>query len=361
AMPKASWNWPSTASHATSSDHLGAWVQHFAARAGTVEEALRQEFPESDITVLDGARFDGADATLQQAVTAAAASHDVVILVVGEPSSLSGEAASRSEIRLPGDQEALIHAVADTGVPVAVVLVNGRPLDISSWFPRVPAVLEAWHGGLEGPAAIARLLSGAANPGGRLPAAFPRSVGQLPIYDAHERTGRPAITGGEGGLTNQDWVLQGPNNVVDHFTSKYLDLPLGPLLPFGHGLSYSRFELSEPEFLGAVPSAAAVSSGATITVLVTVTNVSDRDGDEVVLVFVRDEVATLAPAARTLAAFERISVEAGQRRTLRFEFGGGALGFWTNDPAGCHVVEAGRFVLTITDGAGSFEQSFDLA
>ena len=346
--------------YAASTDHLGAWVQFFAERAGTIEQALQPEFPEAVITVLDGAALDGADATLQQAVALAAPGHDLVVLAVGEPSALSGEAASRSDIRLPGDQEALIHAVADSGVPFVVVLLNGRPLDLSGWFHRAPAVLEAWHGGLEAPAAIARLLSGAANPAGRLPAALPRSIGQLPIYDAHESTGRPATSGGQGGLSDADWVLEGPNNVAEHFTSKYLDLPLGPLLPFGHGMSYSTFALSEPVVAGSAPTAAEVAAGAVVTIEVGVTNTSDRDGDDVLLVFVRDEVASLAPAVRRLAAFERMALSAGEHRSVRFELGAEALGFWTDDRAGVHVIEPGRFTVVVTDGGEAAEGSFDL-
>jgi beta-glucosidase len=336
--------------YARSDDHLGAWVQFFALRSGTIEDAMRSEFPDAHLTVLDGASFDGDRPDLRREVAAAAPDHDVVVLALGEPSALSGEAASRSDIRLPGDQEALIHAVAETGVPFVVVLENGRPLDLSGWFDRAPAVLEAWHAGLEAPAAIAHLLSGRAAPAGRLPAAFPRSVGQIPQYDAHERTGRPATVGAQGGLTTGDWVLEGPNNVAEHFTSKYLDLDLGPLLPFGHGLSYTWFAIRDLALEQGSIELAAVDSGSTVRVSVAVANRGPRDGEDVIMLFVRDQVASIAPPVRRLAGFERVAVPVGQERTVVFEVGRDELGFWTNDPAGRWVIERGAFTLSVSDG-----------
>ena len=341
--------------YASSPDHLGAWVQHFAERAGTLEDAVRAEFPDADVTVLPGAGFAGSDPELQQQVLEALPGHDVVVLALGEPSDLSGEAASRSDLRLPGDQEALVHAVADAGVPFVVVLENGRPLDLSGWFGRATAVLEAWHGGLEAPGAIARLLSGAASPGGRLPMAFPRSVGQVPEYDAHERTGRPARIGGQGPLSMTDWQLAGPGNVAEHFTSKYLDLDLGPLLPFGHGLSTTRFELTDLRIEPPEIAAAEVLAGARVGVSVTVTNTGERDGDDVLLLFVRDEVASIAPAVRRLAGFERVTLPAGASQEVRFELDRGSLGFWTNDPGGEHVVEPGAFTVSVSDGTSTLD------
>ncbi len=213
--------------YAESHDHLGAWVQYFAAPAGNLADALRAELPEATITTRPGAHFLGSDPSLAADAAASADDHDLLVIAVGEPSDLSGEARSRSDIRLPGDQERLIHAVADRGLPFVVVLINGRPLDVSGWIHRAPAVLVAWHLGTEGPAAIARILSGAVNPGGRLPMSFPRTIGQIPIYHDHESTGRPAATGGSYDFGTADVALLGPGNTADFFTSKYLDLELG--------------------------------------------------------------------------------------------------------------------------------------
>jgi len=339
-----------TGPYATSTDHLGAWVQHFAARAGTIADALAAALPDAELTLLPGAELLDTDPALQDAARDAAAGHDLVVVAVGEPSILSGEAASRSDLRLPGDQERLIHAVAATGVPVVVVLLSGRPLDVSGWFHRVPAVLHAFHLGLEGPAALAGALVGAVNPGGRLPMSFPRSAGQVPVHHDHESTGRPACTGGRIGFDPADVAIVGPNNTDDHFTSKYLDLPLGPLLPFGHGLSYTRFLLDDAALDRTEVPLAEVRAGRRVTATVVVRNVGERIGDDVVLVQVRDHVASIAPAVQRLRGFERVTLEPGASATLRFPLGADDLGFWTNDPAGTFLVEPGDFTVTLTDG-----------
>jgi beta-glucosidase len=342
-----------TGPYGTSTDHLGAWVQHFAARPGSLDDALRKALPDATITVLPGAEFLATAPELQEALPLAAAEHDLVVVAVGEPSLLSGEAASRSDLRLPGDQERLIHAVADSGLPFVVVLLSGRPLDLSGWFHRAPAVLQAFHLGLEGPAALARVLSGAVNPGGRLPMSFPRSVGQVPVHHDHESTGRPARTGGRIGFDPADVAIVGPNNTDDHFTSKYLDLPLGPLLPFGHGLSYTSFALGAASLDVVEVPLADVLGGRRVVLTVEVRNVGDRTGDDVVLVQVRDHVASIAPAVERLRGFERVTLAPGAATTVRFELGAEDLGFWTNDPVGRFVVEPGDFTITVTDGTAA--------
>jgi beta-glucosidase len=148
--------------------------------------------------------------------------------------------------------------------------------------------------------------------------------------------------------------------VAEHFTSKYLDLDLGPLLPFGHGLSTTRFELTDLRLEGPELSAAEVLDGARIGLAVTVTNTGERDGDDVLLLFVRDEVASIAPAVRRLAGFERVTLPAGASQEVRFELDRGSLGFWTNDPAGEHVVEPGDFTISVSDGATTLETGLTL-
>ena len=155
-----------TGPYATSADHLGAWTQSFAAPAGSIAGELASRYPLAEFTIEPGAGFYDDDPADLQAVAAAAANHDLVLVFAGEPSSLSGEAASRSDLRLPGRQEELIHAMAAAGVPFVVVLVNGRPLVTSGWIDDAPAVLEAWHLGTEAPAAIVDVLTGAAEPAG---------------------------------------------------------------------------------------------------------------------------------------------------------------------------------------------------
>lgn len=349
-----------TGPYSTSTDHLGAWVQHFAARSGSLEDALREALPDAAVTVLRAEPLSSAPG-LQDAVRSAAAEHDLVVVAVGEPSLLSGEAASRSDLGLPGDQERLLHAVADSGVPFVVVLLTGRPLDLSGWLHRAPAVLSAFHLGIEGPAALARTLAGAVNPGGRLPMSFPRTVGQVPVHHDSETTGRPARTGGRIGFDPADVALTGPNNTDGHFTSKYLDLPLGPLLPFGHGLSYTRFALEDASSDVSEVPLREVLEGRRIGVSVGVRNLGARTGDDVVLLQVRDHVASIAPAVERLRGFERVTLEPGARARLRFELGAEDLGFWTNDPLGRFVVEPGDFTLTVTDGTTGVDLPLRLA
>jgi beta-glucosidase len=342
-----------TGPYATSTDHLGAWVQHFAARSGSLEDALREVLPDAELMVLPGAGFLSDETGQLEAVLDAVPGQDLVIVAVGEPAILSGEAASRSDLRLPGGQERLVRAVAATGAPCVVVTMSGRPLDLSGWLHLAPAVLHAFHLGLEGPAALARVLVGAVTPGGRLPMSFPRSAGQVPIHHDHESTGRPASTGGAIGFDAADVAIVGPNNTDDHFTSKYLDLPLGPLLPFGHGLSYTRFALEDAALDAAEVPLAEVLAGRRIVVTAQVRNVGERTGDDVVLLQVRDHVASIAPAVERLRGFQRVPLEPGASTTLRFELGAEDLGFWTNDPAGTFVVEPGDFTATVTDGTSA--------
>lgn len=334
--------------YAESTDHSGAWVMSFGHETQTsIAEALRAVRDDISVSALAGATFFGKDPQLQRQAAEAAAAHDIVIVAVGEPSSLSGEASSRSDLRLPGDQEALIHAIAETGVPFAVVMMNGRPLVVADWIDSAPAVVEAWHLGTEAPAAIARVLSGAVNPAGRLPISFPRSSAQVPIYYDHENTGRPAKVGGSLEQEEIDIGLVGPNNVDDRYSSKYRDLPLGPQFSFGHGLSYTTFE-SEVEVSANTMSLADLRDGKKFIVRVRVTNTGDRDGDEVVQVYIRDLVGSVVRPVRQLRAFERVPVAAGDVVTVELELGWDQLGFWQTDGRRAdYEVEPGRFELHI--------------
>jgi len=281
-------------------------------------------------------------------VAAAAAHHDLVLVFAGEPSSLSGEAASRSDLRLPGRQEDLIRTVAATGVPFAVVLMNGRPLVTSGWIDVAPAVLEAWHLGTEAPAAIVDVLTGAAEPAGRLPMSFPRSTGQVPLYYAHENTGRPATTGGTMRQEAIDIGLVGPDNVAEKYTSKYLDLELGPQFEFGHGSGYTSFRYANARLSAGSLPLAALENGEQVEVSVDVTNAGGRDGDEVVQLYVRDLVSSVAQPVRRLAAFARRHVGVGQTITVSFRLGMEQLGFWDTETYPARfVVEPGTFGLYI--------------
>ncbi|MCQ4207574.1 glycoside hydrolase family 3 N-terminal domain-containing protein [Streptomyces longispororuber] len=284
------------------------------------------------VSIVDAVRTAAPDARVTHAgddiaaVVAAAREAEVTVVVVGETPALSGEAAVRSDIDLPSGQEELIAAVAATGKPYAVVLLNGRPLTIGGWLDAAPAVLEAWHPGIEAGHAVADVLFGTVNPGGKLPVSFPRAVGQIPVYYNHENTGRPARVPGAD----------------PKFVSKYLDLDETPQLPFGHGLSYTTFTTGAPELRRCEITRDELTAGETVEVTVTVTNTGDRAGDEVVQLYIHDVAASIAQPVRRLRGFERVALEPGASTTVRFRLGGEDLGFWTNDTTGTYVVEPGR-------------------
>jgi beta-glucosidase len=328
-----------TGPYATSSDHLGAWTQAFSARATSIADALRAR-PDVEVVVSEGVSFFGDRSDDVDAVATAALESDVVVVCVGEPSSLSGEAASRSDLQLPGRQADLIRAIAGTGIPFVVVLANGRPLVVADWIDHAPAVLEVWHGGTEAPAAIVDLLFGDQEPAGRLPMSFPRREGQVPVYYAHENTGRPATTRGTMTLESVDVALEGPANVKDKYTSKYLDVDLGPQFAFGHGSGYATFAHGEPRV-----SAREIAASEAVVLTVDVTNTAARSGDEVVQVYAEDLVASIAPPVRRLIAFERRTLAAGESAAFSFEIGPEQLGFWLAD--GRFTVEPGAFVLHV--------------
>ncbi|WP_405474475.1 glycoside hydrolase family 3 N-terminal domain-containing protein [Paenarthrobacter ilicis] len=338
--------------YADSTDHLGAWVQYFATPAGkSIVESLGEALPDAEITALPGAGFYSTDPALQDEAARAAKDADVVIVAVGEPGALSGEASSRSDISLPGDQTALIHRIAETGTPFAVVLMTGRPLILSDWIDECAAVLLAWHLGTEAGPAIADVLTGKANPGGKLPMSFPRSVGQIPVYYNHDSTGRPARHGGTLTSEQPDVGLTGPNNTDDFYKSKYLDLDLGPLFDFGFGLSYSAFHLESEAAGPGTVALSALENGGTVDFTTSVRNTSNVDGDEVVQLYITDVRASITQPVRRLRRFTRIHVPAGQSRDLSFLLSADDLGFWTNKEAGEFVLEPGEFRVTVGDGS----------
>ncbi len=342
---------------ATHTDHLGAWVQHFAASpshgldtalaAALDREAAARGEAAPVLTVLGGQDPLAVTEEEVAAVAEAAAQADLVILALDEPSQLTGEATSRADLHLPGGQAALVHAAATTGTPVAVVLVAGRPLVTEEWIEEPGAVLMAWHLGTTAPEVIADILTGAVNPSGRLPIGFPRHSGQLPAtYDAHENTGRPATRGGEMIKPAFDMGLDGPANLQEFFTSKYRDLPLGPRFRLGHGLSYTRFTYTGATLSRPAVSLAELADGEGVDVTVTVTNTGERDGEDTVLLFTRDVVATLAPAVRRLAGFQRVSLAAGASTTVTFRLAHRRLALWDDDGAGWRV-EPGDFEIRL--------------
>src|SRR2546429_5395917 len=232
-----------------------------------------------------GGSTDTSTAGFADAVTAAKQA-DVAVLVLGEAGAMSGEAASRAELDLPGVQERLLEAVQATGTPVVLVVNSGRPLTITWAAEHVPAIVESWFLGVETGPALAAVLFGDVSPSGKLPVTFPRAVGQIPLYYNHKNTGRPT----------------GP----DKYTSKYIDLPVTPLFPFGHGFSYTTFSYSDLRL------APRITPTGTLRVSVAVTNTGSREAAEVLQPYVHDEMASVTRPVRALAGVRRVSPKPGE-------------------------------------------------
>ena len=281
-------------------DMLGSWSgTGTAAEAFSVLEGIRAK---TSAAILYSKGVDVAsDSTdgIAQAVEIARQA-DVVILVLGESAAMSGEAASRSSLDLPGQQEKLLEAIAATGKTIVMVVMSGRPLAISWAAEHVSAILEAWFPGTEGGNAIADVIFGDANPSGRLPVSFPRTVGQVPIYYSHLNTGRPP-------------------GVDPVYQTGYVDIPSSPLYPFGYGLSYSKFAYRN------LRSDAQVGPDGAMKASVDVTNSGSWTGEEVVQLYIRGLVSTIGRPVSELKQFKRIVLKPGETRKVEFKVTRGEL------------------------------------
>lgn len=260
--------------------------------------------------------LDDSTAGFAEAVDAARQAQ-VAIVVVGDKGGLaddctSGEARDRADLGLPGVQGELVRAIYDTGTPVVLVLVNGRPVSLGWMADAVPAILEAWFPSEEGANAIADVLFGDVNPGGKLPITFPRSVGQVPLFYGHR-----------------------PSGGRSHWKVDYVETSVKPLYPFGYGLSYTRFKFSN---LHIAPESA--QAGGEITIQVDVTNTGERSGDEVVQLYTHQTVPLITRPVKELKGFKRITLEPGQTRTVTFRLAVNQLGFYNHNNQ--YVVEPGQ-------------------
>lgn len=273
------------------------------------------------------------DAGFAEAVSTANAA-DQVVLAVGETREMSGEATSRSTIDLPGRQQELIDAVAKTGKPLVVVLLNGRPLTLSKVVDSAPAVLEAWFPGVEAGNAVADVVFGKVNPGGKLPMSFPQRLGQVPIYYNHEPTGRPC-------------------DAAQKYTSRYRDLrTCDPLFPFGFGLSYTTFKVSDLSL-----SKDSVARTGRVVASMKVTNTGSVAGDDVAQLYIHDPVASISQPVRRLRGFERVTLKPGASRTVRFTLDASDFGFYDN--RGKFVVEPGAIqVFAGDDSTATLTKTF---
>ena len=234
---------------------------------------------------------------------------DVIVAVLGEPSELSGEASSRSQIGLPGKQLQLLKTLLKTGKSVVLVLINGRPLTIEYEAAHVPAILEAWHGGTETGNAVADVIFGKVNPSGKLTMTFPVNVGQVPIYYSHKNTGRPF--GGDK---------------FDKFKSQYLDVPNEPLFPFGYGLSYTTFSYSDLKL-----DKQKLSPGGLLNLSVKLTNTGKYDGAEVAQLYIRDMEGSITRPVKELKGFQKVYLKAGESRILNFTISANDLAFYNSN------------------------------
>lgn len=311
---------------------LGSWrAQGRAEDVVTIRDALEARLPGAATYTPGADTKNPADTDAIAEAVAAAEASDVVVLVIGEDFDMSGEARAMSTVALPEAQLALAEAVLETGKPVVVVLVNGRPVDLSPIADKADAILETWMLGVEAGPAVADLLFGEVSPGGRLPASFPRTTGQMPYYMAHNPTGRPAD----------------PDLAKD--TARYVDIPITPLYAFGHGISYSDFTYG-----GLTLSADSLGEGESVEVSLDVTNSGDTAADEVVQLYIRDPHASIARPVQELRGFKRLTLDPGERAKVTFTLTPEQFAFFGAGET--WVVEAGEIELMVGSASDDIRQ-----
>jgi len=300
-------------------DPLGPWSGHGRGEdVVTVLQGIKAKLSsQTKVRFVRGCGINDSSTDGFKEATKTARESDVVIAVVGEAAGMSGEAASRSFLGLPGVQEQLVQALEATGKPVVIVLMNGRPLAIPWIAEHVPAIVETWFLGVEAGNAIADVLFGDYNPSGKITATFPRTTGQVPCYYNHKHTGRPA----------DDTVK---------WTSRYIDIPSIPLYPFGYGLSYTTFSYN-----GLALSSGKLHSNDSIVVTAVVKNTGNRAGEEIAQLYIHDEVASVTRPVKELKGFEKVAVVPGESKTIRFVLKADQLRFY--DLSMNWTVEAGKF------------------
>ena len=324
-------------------DQLGTWAfDGEKAHTITPLKALRERFP-GQVDYVPGLKFSREKRSSFADVVAAARRADVVLAFLGEEAILSGEAHSLADLNLQGSQSELLAALKTAGKPVVAVVMAGRPLTIERDLPNVNGLLYSFHPGTMGGPALANLLFGDVNPSGKTPITFLRTVGQAPLYYSHNMTGRPY----NGETLLEDIPLEAGQTSLGN-TSYYLDYGAYPLFPFGYGLSYTSFAYS-----GIGLDKEAYKADETLRVNFTLTNTGAFDGTEVVQVYVRDLVGSITRPVKELKAFERVSLKAGETRSLTIEIPVQELAFVGLD--GEKKVEAGEFLLWVAGDSASGE------
>jgi beta-glucosidase len=336
----------------------GSWmVFGHSPAAVTVLQGIRAKLPNAEVTYASGPEirrdipswFESlmagqerkpeqtpaeSEAAFHSALETAKAA-DQVIMVLGETDIMAGEAASRASLDLPGRQEELLKAVAALGKPVVLVLLNGRPLSINWAAENIPTILEAWEPGTEGGNAVADILFGDANPGGKLPVTFPRKGSHAPLYYARNTTHSPESS--------------------PMYNPRYWDgLPV-PLYPFGFGLSYTTFEFSNLKV-----STEKIKVGESLTVTVDVTNTGKLAGDEVAQLYIHQKYGTDTRPMRELKGFERITLQPGEKKTVTFKLGKDELTYWSTN-ANAWIQDLASFDLWAgSDSLASLHAEFEV-
>lgn len=278
------------------------------------------------------------DAQLLEEALAVAKKSDVIVAALGESSEMSGESSSRTSLDIPDVQRTLLEELLKTGKPIVLVLFTGRPLTLEWEQAHVPAILNVWFGGSEAAYAIGDVLFGAVNPSGKLTMTFPKNVGQVPIYYAHKNTGRPLHAG--------KWF--------EKFRSNYLDVDNEPLYPFGYGLSYTTFAYSD-----ITVDRTSLPMNGSVTAKVTLTNTGNRDGAEVVQLYIRDVVGSSTRPVKELKGFQKVFLKAGESREVSFKITPDLLKYYNYDLQ--YVAEPGTFDLMIgTDSRNVKTATFTL-
>ncbi|GAB6407411.1 beta-glucosidase BglX [Pseudomonas sp. MHK4] len=286
------------------------------------------------LEVVDDPR--AANVLIDEAVKAAKDA-DVVVAAVGESRGMSHESSSRTDLNIPENQRALIRALKATGKPLVLVLMNGRPLSILEENEQADAILETWFSGTEGGNAIADVLFGDYNPSGKLPITIPRSVGQIPTYYNHLTIGRPFTPGKPG-----------------NYTSQYFDDTTGPLFPFGYGLSYTDFSLSDMAL-----SSTTLNKTGQLDASITVKNTGKRDGETVVQLYIQDETGSMIRPIKELKNFQKIMLKAGEQKVVHFTITEDDLKFYNTQLK--YAAEPGKFNVQIgLDSQDVTQQSFEL-
>lgn len=294
---------------AESKNILGAWSwQGESEKAISLAEGLAQHVPAEQLLIAKGCDILSGTQAEMDAAVAVAKEADVIVLALGENSDMSGEAASRSDIRLPKIQLELLAQLKSVGKPIIVTLFNGRPLDIHEL--EVAGIVEAWFPGTEGGAALANILMGVVNPSAKLSMSFPYNVGQVPVYYNPDNTGRPELG----------------RSVDEKYVSKYLDIPNEALYPFGFGLSYTSFSYSDMTL-----STTELKNSKTLTVEVTVKNSGKYAGKEIVQLYLRDIVGEVVRPVKELKGYQKIELAAGAEKTVSFTVTEEQLGYVHQD------------------------------